>query len=137
MTGSPVFEEPTSDTRQLALLWGAAALACLALSPLAAALAGMMPLCPFKQLIGIPCPTCGTGRAALSLARLDIAAALVRYPLPSLGWIAFLGMGLWSGIRGWAGKGLPDLPTRLAGWQVAAVVAVLLLGWSYSILTGV
>lgn len=137
MTGGSVLEEPTSDTRQLALLWGAAALACLALSPLARALAGAMPLCPFKQLIGIPCPTCGTGRAALSLARLDVVTALVNYPLPSLGWIAFLGVGLWAGVRGWAGKGLPDLPTRLSPWQVATVVAVVLLGWSYSILTGV
>ncbi|MBV8532574.1 MAG: DUF2752 domain-containing protein [Verrucomicrobia bacterium] len=39
------------------------------------------PGCPFRQLTGLPCPTCGATRSALSLAHGDLAAAWQRNPL--------------------------------------------------------
>ena len=39
------------------------------------------PGCSFRQLTGLPCPTCGATRSALSLLRGDLAAAWQRNPL--------------------------------------------------------
>ncbi len=124
------------ESRQLALLWGAAALACVLLSPLTSYIVAALPHCPFKQLTGIPCPACGSSRAALALARLDISGALLRYPMPSLFWISFVAMGLWAGVRGCMGKGIPAVPRRLPTWLVAVASVVFLFFWSYSFYLG-
>lgn len=60
------------------------ALACLAAT--AALLLHLIPEllvfpCPWKQIFGIPCFSCGTGRATTALLRLDLAAALRYNPL--------------------------------------------------------
>jgi hypothetical protein len=39
------------------------------------------PGCSFRQLTGLPCPTCGATRSALSLVHGDLAAAWQRNPL--------------------------------------------------------
>ena len=39
------------------------------------------PRCSFRQLTGLPCPTCGATRSALSLVHGDLAAAWHRNPL--------------------------------------------------------
>ena len=124
------------ESRQLALLWGAAALACVLLSPLTSYIVAALPHCPFKQLTGIPCPACGSGRAALALARFDMSGALLRYPMPSLAWIAFVIMGLWAGVRGCMGKGIPAIPRRIPNWLVAVASVVFLFLWSYSFYRG-
>lgn len=41
--------------------------------------------CPFKRLVGFPCPFCGMTRAYVSLFKLDIAAAFYWHPLFLLG----------------------------------------------------
>jgi hypothetical protein len=46
------------------------------------------PSCVFKGITGIPCPTCGSTRAAIFLSRGDVAAALTMNPLATLGFIA-------------------------------------------------
>ncbi len=125
-----------SSGRQLAALWGAVALALIALSPLAPAIAGGLWSCPFKGLFGIPCPTCGTGRAALALARFDPVGALVSYPLPALAWTAFIALGLAAGWRAWQGKPLPRI-RRLPVWSRIAIIAAVAANWAYSIATGV
>ncbi|MDY7095424.1 MAG: DUF2752 domain-containing protein [Acidobacteriota bacterium] len=66
-----------SSDRQLGLLWGTVAVVLVLLSPLAELLAGTLPQCPFKTLTSLPCPACGTTRAALALAHFDPAAALL------------------------------------------------------------
>ena len=106
------------------------------LSPLASAVASALWSCPFKSLTGIPCPGCGTGRAALALARLDPIHALVHYPLPALAWMAFIVAGLAAGVRALRRRPLPRI-RRLPAWvKVVAVVAVA-ANWAYSIATGV
>ncbi len=127
---------PERSDRQLALLWSAVALSLIALSPLAPKIAAGLWSCPFKDIFDIPCPSCGTGRAALALARLDPLEALARYPLPALAWIAFIAGGLAAGLRTWQGKPLPRI-RRLPVWVRIAVVVAVAANWAYSIATGV
>lgn len=42
------------------------------------------PLCNFRRLTGLPCPTCGTTRMVLALGRADFTAALAYNPLALL-----------------------------------------------------
>jgi Protein of unknown function (DUF2752) len=42
------------------------------------------PLCPLHAVTGLPCPTCGSTRAASALVRGDLAAALTWNPLMTL-----------------------------------------------------
>lgn len=50
-----------------------------------------LPNCPFKLLIGYPCPACGLTRATFALFRFDFVAAFNYNPLifilPIIGWI--------------------------------------------------
>ena len=87
--------------RQLAFLWGGAALVCAAAAPWAPAFAQGMPACPFREVLGVPCLTCGSTRALLALARFDVVGALSWNPLAAaagillvLGGLAALGAAL-------------------------------------------
>ncbi len=121
---------------ELGLLWGAVASLLILLSPLAPAIASGLWNCPFKGLTGIPCPGCGTGRAALALARLDPIHALVHYPLPALAWMAFIVAGLAAGVCAWRRRPLPRI-RRLPAWARIGIVVAVLGNWAYSIATGV
>jgi len=123
--------------RQLALLWGGVAGVLIGLSPWGPQLAGGLWGCTFKALTGFACPTCGTTRAALALARFDFATALTHYPLPTVGWVVFLGGGLTVATMALVGRTPPAIPSRLPGWARAAIAGALLLNWAYSIATGV
>ena len=124
-------------SRQLAVLWGGVAAILVALSPWASAIADGLWHCAFKSLTGIPCPTCGTGRAALALARLDFGTALMHYPLPAIGWIAFVTCGLAALAMTLTGRTPPAVPSRLSTGARAALVLAVLSNWAYSIATGV
>lgn len=130
-------EIQTPGDRQLGLLWGGVSLALLALSPLAPRLATAMPPCVFKLLTGLPCPGCGTTRAALALARFEPFEAFYHWPLPTLGWLVLLGGGLLAGLRVLRGRPLPALPGRLPLALRLGAVGVILLGWGWAIATGV
>lgn len=125
-----------SPGRQLALLWGGAAASLVALAPLAPRLAAGLPGCPFKTLTGVPCPLCGTTRAALALARLEPLAALAAFPLPTVAWIAFVGGGLAAGLAALAGRGVPTLPSPLPRALALGAAAAVLANWIYLIATG-
>jgi hypothetical protein len=123
--------------REVAFYWGGASVMLVALSPLAPRLASGLWSCAFKSVTGLPCPTCGTVRAALALARLDLVGALTHYPLPTLGWIAFLGGGVVAFLLAASGRRFPAIPNRLPAWAKVALVVAVLLNWAYSIGTGV
>lgn len=40
-----------------------------------------VPLCPWRSLLGVPCPGCGLSRATLALLLGDVRAALYFHPL--------------------------------------------------------
>ncbi|MGH9324599.1 MAG: DUF2752 domain-containing protein [Vicinamibacteria bacterium] len=123
--------------RQLAFLWGGVALVLVAASPFAPALSDSLWACAFKSWTGLPCPTCGTARAAVALADLDVMVALSRYPLPALGWIFFLSGGLYVSGLALLGRTPPAIPNHLPIWARALAVTAVLANWMYSIATGV
>ena len=130
---------PVSPRRQLGFLWGAVALAMVALSPLAPRFAGALPACPWKTLTGVPCPGCGTTRAALALARLDVAAAFAVSPLAAAAWSVLVGGGLIVGLLTLAGVEPPEPPRLIGGAESIfrlAVLGALVVNWIYLIYTG-
>jgi len=124
-------------SRQVAFLWGGVAAALVIISPWASGFTGELWACTFKSWTGYACPTCGTTRAALLLADLDVASALSLYPLPAVGWMLFLGGGLTAATLTLAGHTLPAVPTRLTLTGRVAVVSAIFMNWAYSIATGV
>lgn len=123
--------------RQLGLLWGFVAVALVALSPLGADLADLLPECPLKALVGLPCPTCGSTRAALALSHLDLSTALALNPLATAGWLGFVGGGWLAGGAAAIDRPLRrlELPSSLA--FRLTLPAVLLANWVYLVLAGV
>lgn len=124
-------------SRQLTWLWGGVSVLLVALSPWADGFASALWGCVFKGFTGFACPTCGTARAALALARFDVAGALTSFPLQSLGWIFVVGGGLLCLVAVSFGRTPPAFPKSLSPATRVAVVAAVALNWAYSIATGV
>ena len=125
----------TTTERQLAALWGAAAVSVLVLRPLWVVAAPFLRPCIFRQLTGIPCPTCGTTRTALALADLDLAGAFVVNPLATIAAVIFFVGGafalLWVAVR-WP---LPNPGLRWTWRWTIALIVVVVINWSYLIAT--
>jgi hypothetical protein len=93
--------------------------------------------CAFKQLTGLPCPTCGGTRALGRLAALDIPGAFAMNPLA---------VGLGVAVALWALCDLVLLPRRQslrlevrpdAAFAVrVAVVLAAAANWAYLVLAG-
>ena len=131
----PRLQSATSTQRQLAMLWAAAAVSAVILRPLWVAIAPLLGSCTFRNLTGIPCPSCGTTRTALALLDFDIGSALTVNPLATIVAVAFIiGGGLaliWVLVRG-------PVPTLKLSWSrrfTGAVVGIVLINWIYLILT--
>ncbi|MEM8960636.1 MAG: DUF2752 domain-containing protein [Acidobacteriota bacterium] len=127
----------TRGDRQLAGLWAGSVLALIVLSPLVSRLSWLLPVCPLKTFTGVPCPTCGTTRAAFSLAHFDVVGAITHYPLPTLLWTAFILGGLAAGVWVGSGRSLPSLPRPVPMWFRVGIVLALAGNWLFNILTGV
>ena len=123
----------TGEERQLALLWLAAAASAVALKPLWLALAPHLRPCIFHSLTGIPCPTCGTTRAATAFLDGNILAAFAANPLAAIAGLLFVAgaplAALWAVAR-WP---VPVLPTPLPMWSRGVAVAVIVANWLYVI----
>jgi hypothetical protein len=109
------------------------ALAAVSLAPFATQLATGLPRCLFRDLTGLPCPTCGTAHAALALARLDLPAAFASNPLATLGALVFLLGGVAAAAASLAGRPLRE--PRLSGPapRLAAFLAVT-ANWAWLLL---
>lgn len=128
--------ESQAHPRQLGLLWGTVAVALVLLASGAEQLAQNLPHCTFKALLGIPCPTCGVTRAALALARLDVASALRVNPLATLFWLALVPGGLVAGVSTLAGR-----PPKEPRWDWRPVerlglVLLIVANWAYLVARG-
>jgi len=125
-----------SPGRQLGLIWGGVATALVVAAPVGPHLAGALPGCLFRSIVGIPCPACGSTRAALALAGFDFPGAFAVSPLAAAAWVALVAGGVAAGGAALAGVGVPELPARLPVWLRAAVVVAVLANWAYLIWSG-
>lgn len=124
---------------QLGLLWGAAAVSVAALAPFTPRLLRLfVPVwlrCPLKAAAGIPCPACGSGRATLALARLDLPAAFACNPLFTAAALAFLAGGLVALVLALAGRGVRE-PRALSVPLRVALILALAANWGWLLLDG-
>jgi hypothetical protein len=96
------------------------------------------PVCTFRIVTGIPCPTCGSTRLAEKLFAGDLWGALAASPLVAAALTAVALWGLWSTIAWLAGwpprRVILEARERLA-LRILAVL-VLAAGWAYLIWRG-
>jgi len=119
--------------RRLGLTWGAIALAAAVLAHLATPLVPLLPGCLFRELTGLPCPTCGTAHAAVALARLDVPHAIAFNPLATLGALVFLVGGVAAAVASLAGRPLTE--PRLSGTALrAAALLAVASNWAWLLL---
>ena len=118
----------------MALLWLAAALSALALRPFWFAIAPHLPRCVFRSLTGIPCPGCGSTRAATAMLQGDLASSLASNPLAaSAGLVFVVGAplaALWAVGRG----PMLDLGSPLPWWIRWSLAVAVLGNWAYLVL---
>jgi hypothetical protein len=124
----------TREARQLALLWGVVVVSVLALRPFWLALAPLMPACPFRQITGIPCPSCGSTHAAVALMHGRLGVALAANPLAAIAGVVFLAGGLVAPLWAALGWPVPNVPAPLPRWMRTVLATGLLVGWAYLIM---
>lgn len=129
------WRQADSEERQLAWLWGAAALSAVVFRPLWLAAAPLLPACPLHHLTGIPCPTCGSTRAGLALLNGDLLAALMTNPGATLAGMAFILGGALAPLWVRFGGKVPDLPSRWPRWARLAVLGLILANWAWLLAT--
>ena len=126
-----------SSERQLALIWMGVVVALLAVSPWAALVAHHLPACPVKSVSGLPCPSCGSGRAMVALSRLDFGRALSMNPLAVVGTLVFGLGGLVAGARAAGDRPLWRVPRQLPPAIVALVAIGFAANWAYLVWRGI
>jgi Protein of unknown function (DUF2752) len=93
--------------------------------------------CMFKQLTGLPCPTCGTTRVFGRFFALDLSGAFTMNPLATL---AALGLIAWGAADFFAmlrGRSLAfSASPRLAAALRAGLVVAVVVNWAYLVAAG-
>lgn len=116
----------------LAVLLLAAAFV-LASRPLWPAAAQVLPACPFRTLLHLPCPSCGSTRALLALGQGKLGEALAANPLLVLAvGLVVTAACLWAGAAA-LGRPLPRWVRQLERWWPPwlrlAVASALVANW--------
>jgi hypothetical protein len=123
----------SKEERQLAYLWLVAAASAVVLKPLWLAIVPLLRPCVFRSLTGIPCPTCGTTRAATAFLDGNLLAAFTSNPLATVAGSVFIFgaplAALWAVMR-WP---VPEIPSPLHVWMRAGVIGLLAVNWIYLI----
>jgi len=128
------FREATTEDRQLALLWLAAAASAVALRPVWLTVAPLLRPCVFRGLTGVPCPTCGTTRAATAFLNGELTTAIAANPMAALAGLVFVaGAPL---AVGWtmAKRKLPSVTGPLPVWVRVVAASLMGLNWVYVII---
>jgi hypothetical protein len=95
----------------------------------------VIPVCRFKLVTGIPCPTCGATRAAFSLLAGHLVEAWRFNPLMTC---AYLAAPPWLGMAFFARRRVVVEFSRPARWVAVGALAVAAAGnWFYLIARGV
>ena len=123
----------TNDERQLALLWLAAAVSAIILRPLWLAAAPHLHACVFRSLTGIPCPSCGTTRAATAFLQGDLMTAFINNPLAALVGLLFVAGAPIAVIWTTAKWSIPSLSNPLPLWVRIGAVCLIAANWIYLI----
>ena len=131
------FRAAGPDDRSLALLLALGALSAVAIAPFLPWLAPLAPPCPFHAITGVPCPGCGSTRAALALARGDVFAAFGWNPLAAFAMVAGGAACLLAPLWVHSGRPLPMLAPVLPARARTALVAVLASNWAWLVMRGV
>jgi len=94
-------------------------------------------ICAFKAITGLPCPTCGSTRAAARLAHLDLIGGFAMNPL-FVASAALLGVwGLMDLVLLPRGRALAlEVAPAPARFLRAAAVAAVVANWAYLIAAG-
>lgn len=122
---------PREDERQLAWVAFTVAVAAVVLSPVAGLVSRFLPPCLFRQWTGLPCPTCGSSRAILSLVRGDPAGALSVNPLAAVAVVTLLVAGV-TGPWWLLAKGkVPMLDPSARRVLLWSLFAVAMANWVY------
>jgi hypothetical protein len=74
------------------------------LARFAAPLFKLLPACIFRQVTGVPCPSCGATRAGLALAQGDLMIALSYNPLLVISLGILFGWSMFCVFERWSGK---------------------------------
>ena len=127
---------PLREEKQLLLLWGVGAVGALAFRSFLLRLSLLFPRCPFRTLTGLPCLTCGTGRAGRAFLHGDLVAAFHFHPLSTIAALLVVAGGLLAPL--WVLLRLP-VPDRLSlsPLQRGLVVALLIAAWGWQIARGI
>ena len=84
--------------------------------------------------MGVPCLTCGSTRALVALARIDLGAAFLWNPLVAGAGILFIAGGVVALAAALAGRGVETpRPTPLLRAALAAAIAA---NWAFLVVAG-
>lgn len=125
----------SSSERQLAWIWGGLALATVALSPLWIHFIGLLRPCIFREVTGIPCPSCGTTRGVLALMDGRVLDALALNPMMATAFVVFLAGGMIAPLWAWRDGRLPRIGHPLPIWIRVAIVVVILANWAWVVIS--
>ncbi len=120
-----------SSGRQQALLWGVVAVVLILAAPLIAAAVPAIPGCPLKTISGVPCPACGSGRAAIALSQGHFGEAFRWNPGASSFAVLFVVGGLAFGTAAARGIEPPGLVRELPVWARWGLLSLLVVNWIY------
>jgi hypothetical protein len=124
----------TTAERQLAWVWAGIVISVFALRPLWPIVAPLLRRCAFRELTGVPCPTCGGTRGALALLDGRVLDALAYNPLVMTSGIAFLIGGVLAPFWAWRIGKVPDLDRFLPMWSRIAIVILVFANWAYLVI---
>jgi len=126
-------EKRPTDAIDLGIIYGVIALLVLVAARYLPVL-DIVPSCVFKQLCGIPCPTCGATRSVAYLAGGDLAASFLMNPAVPLVLTAVLVLCLAQALAGLRGsKLLFSFTVTEASLFRTGTVAALLANWAFLI----
>ena len=124
--------------RRLSVPWWAAAIVATWLAGIVtfeALTPGELSLCHFKQVTGLPCPTCGTTRAVKSIATGRLMMGFAFNPMM----VTALALGFaWLALRVGFGRNVVLVLTRnqrRAAWTLVGMAV--LANWAYLVARGV